>query len=60
MKKKIIVNQFQLVILAVTILLTMKVTVEYKTLSVEGYLNKIRSYLKDLNGLKKSDIWKIQ
>ena len=32
-----------------------------KTLSVEEYLNKIRSYLKDLiNNLKKSDTWKIQ
>ena len=32
-----------------------------KTLSVEEYLNKIISYLKDIiNNLKKSDSWKIQ
>ena len=32
-----------------------------KTLSVEDYPNKIRSYLKDIiNDLKKSDTWKIQ
>ena len=32
-----------------------------KTLSVEKYLNKIRSYLNDIiNNLKKSDTWKIQ
>ena len=32
-----------------------------KTLSVEEYLNKIRSYLKDIiNNLKISDTWKIQ
>ena len=32
-----------------------------KTLSVEEYLNKIRSYLKDIiNNLKKSDTWEIQ
>ena len=32
-----------------------------KTLSVEGYLNKISLYLKDMiNNLKKSDTWKIQ
>ena len=32
-----------------------------KTLSVEKYLSKIRSYLKDIiNNLKKSDTWKIQ
>ena len=32
-----------------------------KTLSVKEYLNKIRSYSKDiLNNLKKSDTWKIQ
>ena len=32
-----------------------------KTLSVEKYLNKIRTYLKDIiNNLKKSDTWKIQ
>ena len=32
-----------------------------ETLSVEEYLNKIRSYLKDvINNLKKSDIWKLQ
>ena len=31
------------------------------TSSVEGYLNKIRPYLKDIiDNLKKSDIWKIQ
>ena len=29
------------------------------TLSVEQYLNKIRSYLKDINNHKKSDTWKI-
>ena len=41
--------------------------IEYKsksdreTLSVEEYLNKIKSYLKDIiNNLKKSDTWKIQ
>ena len=29
-----------------------------KTLSVEKYLNKIRSYLKDIiSNLKKSDMW---
>ena len=27
-----------------------------KTLSIEKYFNKIRSYLKDINNLKKSDI----
>ena len=32
-----------------------------KILSAEEYLNKIRSYLKDIiNNLKKSDTWKIQ
>ena len=32
-----------------------------KTLSVKKYLNKIRSYLKDIiNNLKKSNKWKIQ
>ena len=32
-----------------------------KTLSVEGYLNKIRLYLKDIkNNLKKSNRWKIR
>ena len=32
-----------------------------KTLSVEEYLNKIRSYLKDMiDNLKKSNTWKIQ
>ena len=32
-----------------------------KTLSVEKYLNEIRTYLKDIiNDLKKSDTWKIQ
>ena len=31
-----------------------------KTLSVEEYLNKIRPYLKDINNLKKSDIYKVQ
>ena len=32
-----------------------------KKLSVENFLNKIRSYLKDIiNNLKKSDLWKIQ
>ena len=32
-----------------------------KTLSVEEYLNKIRSYLEDIIiNLKKSDTWKIQ
>ena len=31
-----------------------------KTLSVEEYLNKISSYLKDINNLKKYDTWKIQ
>ena len=32
-----------------------------KTLSVEKYLNKIRTYLKNIiNNLKKSDTWKIQ
>ena len=32
-----------------------------KILSVEEYLNKIRSYLKNvINNLKKSDSWKIQ
>ena len=32
-----------------------------KTLSVEEYLNKIRSYLKDIiNNFKKSDSWKVQ
>ena len=32
-----------------------------KTLTVEEYLNKVRSYLKDImNNLKKSDTWKIQ
>ena len=31
-----------------------------KTLSVEEYLNKIRTYLKDINNLKKSDTWKIK
>ena len=32
-----------------------------KTLSVEEYLNKIRTYLKDIiNNLQKSDTWKIQ
>ena len=32
-----------------------------KTLSVEEYLNKIRSYLKDMiDNLKKSNMWKIQ
>ena len=31
-----------------------------KTLSVEGYLNKIRPYLKDINNLKKSETWKTQ
>ena len=30
-----------------------------KRLSVEEYLNKIRSYFKDINNLKKSDMWKI-
>ena len=29
-------------------------------MSVEEYLNKIRPYLKDINNLKKSDMWKIQ
>ena len=30
-------------------------------LSVEGYLNKIKTYLKDvINNLRKSDTWKIQ
>ena len=28
-----------------------------KTLSVEEYVNKIRPYLKDINNLKKSDVW---
>ena len=38
-----------------------KVKGDRKTLSVEEYLNKIRSYLKDIiNNLKKSDTWKIQ
>ena len=38
-----------------------KVTVIKKTLSVEEYLNKIRSYLKDIiNKLKKSGSWQIQ
>ena len=38
-----------------------KVKRDRKTLSVEEYLNKIRSYLKDIiNNLKKSDTWKIQ
>ena len=33
----------------------------YKTLSVEEYLDKIRSYLRDIiNDLKQSDTWKIQ
>ena len=32
-----------------------------KTLSIEEYLNKIRTYLKDvINDLKKSDMWEIQ
>ena len=32
-----------------------------KTLSIEEYLNKIRTFLKDaINDLKKSDMWKIQ
>ena len=32
-----------------------------KTLSFEGYLNKIRPYSKGIvNNLKKSDTWKIQ
>ena len=30
-----------------------------KSLSVEEYLNKIRSYLKNINNLKKSNTWKI-
>ena len=30
-------------------------------MSVEEYLDKVRQYLKDIiNGLKKSDTWKIQ
>ena len=29
-------------------------------MSVEEYLNKIRPYLKDINNLKKSGMWKIQ
>ena len=32
---------------------------ENKALSVEEYSNKIRSYLKDINNLKKSSQWKI-
>ena len=31
-----------------------------KTLLAENYVNKIRTYLKDINNLKKSDTWKIQ
>ena len=31
-----------------------------KGLSVEEYLNKIDPYLKDINNLKKSDVWKSQ
>ena len=32
-----------------------------KTLSVQKYINKIRTYLKDIiNDIKKSDTWKIQ
>ena len=40
----------------------MKVTViGINKLSVDEYLNKIRTYLKDIiNSLKKSDMWKIQ
>ena len=38
-----------------------KVKNRNKALSLEEYLNKIRSYLKDIiNNLKKSDTWKIQ
>ena len=40
----------------------MKVMViDINKLSVDEYLNKIRTYLKDIiNSLKKSDMWKIQ
>ena len=31
-----------------------------KTLSVEEYLDKFRPYLKDIDNLKKPDVWKIQ
>ena len=31
-----------------------------KKLSVEEYLDKIRSYLKNINDIKNSDSWKIQ
>ena len=32
-----------------------------KTLSIEEYLNEVKSYLKDtMNNLKKYDTWKIQ
>ena len=32
-----------------------------RILSVEGYLDRIRAYLKDIiNALKKSGVWKIQ
>ena len=31
-----------------------------KTLSLEKYLNNIRTYFKDINDLKKSDTWNVQ
>ena len=31
-----------------------------KTLSLEEYFNKIRPYLKDINDLRKAEMWKIQ
>ena len=58
-KEKITINQQQQIIFAVNITLNMKVMAI--KISVEEYLNKIRSYLKYIvSNLKKSDTWKIQ
>ena len=58
-KEKFTINQQQQIIFAVNITLNMKVMAI--KISVEEYLNKIRSYLKYIvSNLKKSDTWKIQ
>ena len=60
-KKKIIINEYELVLFVVNNYIEYKSNSDRnKTLSVEEYLNKITSYLKDINILKKSNMRKTQ